>query len=225
MKSTPASTLAKAIHNRARVFEMLAVLLTGAGKFIFMDWLGYKLWFILATILGWSLYVYARHRRKPGILRYWGFRGDTFRHSFLQLLPPAVVAVALFAAVGYARGTLITSWHLLPVLLLYPTWGIIQQFLVVGLVAGNLSDFNSKPFGHTGIVFVTAVLFSAVHFPALLLVAGTFVLAIVYTVVYLQSRNLWVLGLYHGWLGGFFYFFVLGRDPWEEVFAVVSLLE
>jgi membrane protease YdiL (CAAX protease family) len=110
-------------------------------------------------------------------------------------------------------------------LLLYPVWGVIQQFLIVGLVAGNLSDYGGSPLGRAGIVFVTAVLFSAVHFPVLLLVAGTFLLATVYTVVYLQTRNLWVLGLYHGWLGGFFYFFVLGRDPWKEVFAAVSLLK
>lgn len=215
---------APAIRDRTRVCEMLAVLLTGIGKFIFVGWLGYKLWFIVAAILGWALYVYVRHHRQPGVLRYWGFRGDMFRENFMRLLPLAGIAVALFAGVGYGRGTLIWSWHLLPVLLLYPVWGVIQQFLVVGLVAGNLSDFAGRRFSRATVVAVTAVLFSSVHFPALLLVAGTFILAVVYTVVYLRTRNLWALGLYHGWLGAFFYFFVLGRDPWQEVFAVVSFL-
>lgn len=225
MESTAINTPATpAVCNRTRVCEMLAVLLTGIGKFIFVDWLGYKLGFIVAAIIGWALYVYVRHRSRPGVLRYWGVRGDTFRKSFFRLLPPAAAAVALFAAVGYARGALVWSWHLLPVLLLYPVWGVIQQFLVVGLVAGNLSDFAGRRFSRAGVVAVTAAVFSSVHFPALLLAAGTFILAVVYTLVYLRTRNLWALGLYHGWLGAFFYFFVLGRDPWQEVIAVVPFL-
>jgi membrane protease YdiL (CAAX protease family) len=207
------------ISNRTRVLEMAAVLLTGAGKFIFMDGLGAKLPFIVGAVLGWGAYVYFRHRRQPGILTYWGFRTDNFRRSFLQLLPLATAAVLLFAGVGYATGQWVLSWHLLPVLLLYPVWGVIQQFLVVGLVAGNLHDYAGRRLPAAVITGVTAVLFSAVHWPARLLVAGTFVLAVVYVLAYLRRRNLWTLGLYHGWLGGFFYFLVLGRDPWREVFA------
>jgi hypothetical protein len=207
------------ISNRTRMLEIAAVLLTGAGKFIFIDGLGAKLLFILGAILGWGTYVYWRHRRQPGILAYWGFRTDDFRKTFLQLLPLATAAVLLFAGVGYTTGKGILLWHLLPVLLLYPLWGVIQQFLVVGLVAGNLRDYEGWRLHPAAVTGSTAVLFSAVHWPARLLVAGTFVLAVVYVTVYLRHRNLWVLGLYHGWIGGFFYFFVLGRDPWQEVFV------
>ena len=34
--------------------KIAAVFLTGAGKFIFMDWLNLKLPFILIAILGWT---------------------------------------------------------------------------------------------------------------------------------------------------------------------------
>jgi hypothetical protein len=207
------------ISNRTRVLEIAAVLLTGAGKFVFMDALGAKLPFIVGAILGWGAYVYFQHRRQPGILAYWGFRTDNFRKSFLRVLPLAIAAVLFFAGVGYVNGRWVLSWHLLPVLLLYPVWGVIQQFLVVGLVAGNLHDYAGRRLHPAVITGSTAVLFSAVHWPAQLLVAGTFVLALVYVTVYLSRRNLWVLGLYHGWIGGFFYFLVLGRDPWREVFA------
>jgi hypothetical protein len=210
------------IGNRTRMLEIAAVLLTGAGKFVFVDGLGAKLPFIVGAILGWGSYVYWRHRRQPGILAYWGFRTDNFRKSFLRLLPLATAAVLLFAGVGYATDKWVLSWHLLPVLLLYPLWGVIQQFLVVGLVAGNLHDYEGRRLHRAAVTGSTAVLFSAVHWPARLLVAGTFVLALVYVTVYLRGRNLWALGLYHGWLGGFFYFFVLGRDPWREVFVAGS---
>ncbi len=186
------------ISNRTRVLEIAAVLLTGVGKFIFVDGLGAKLPFIVGAVLGWGTYVYWRHRRQPGILAYWGFRTDNFHRSLLQLLPLATAAVLLFAGVGYATGKWVLSWHLLPVLLLYPLWGVIQQFLVVGLVAGNLHDYEGRRLSPAAVTGSTAVLFSAVHWPARLLVAGTFVLALVYVTVYPRRRNLWALGLYHG---------------------------
>jgi hypothetical protein len=48
---------------------------------------------------------------------------------------------------------------------------------------------------------------------------ATFFLAAVYGWVYWKERNLYVLGLFHGWLGGIFYYTVLGRDPFVEVFG------
>ncbi|MGI9544705.1 MAG: CPBP family glutamic-type intramembrane protease, partial [Cyclobacteriaceae bacterium] len=95
----------------------------------------------------------------------------------------------------------------------------IQQFLVVGLVAGNMRDLEGKNVPLSIIVVVTSITFSVVHLPSLLLVLATLLLAIVYTLHYLRTRNLWTLGLFHGWLGGLFYFIVLGRDPWVEVFS------
>ena len=67
------------VHDRRRVFEILAVFLTGVGKFVFMDWFKWKLPFIVAAILFWTAYVVLRERQVPGMLKYWGFRTDTFR--------------------------------------------------------------------------------------------------------------------------------------------------
>jgi hypothetical protein len=36
-------------------------------------------------------------------------------------------------------------------------------------------------------------------------------------VVYFRTRNLWALGIFHGWFATGLYFFVLGRDPWTVV--------
>ncbi len=44
------------ISDKRRLFEILAVLVTGIGKFIFMDLLKWKLPFIIAAIVSWSLY-------------------------------------------------------------------------------------------------------------------------------------------------------------------------
>lgn len=57
------------------------------------------------------------------------------------------------------------------------------------------------------------------HYPFLLLIGATFLLALVYTTLYFRGRNLLALGIYHGWLATFFFYWVLGRDSWLEAFG------
>lgn len=116
------------------------------------------------------------------------------------------------------------SWHIIPILILYPIWGIIQQFIVVGLITGNLKDLKGKRLNDFLIIIITAIIFSSVHYPDYWLIIGTFILAIVYSKIYLTKRNLFVLGLLHGWLGDFFYYTVVNRDPFIEIFGRILKL-
>ena len=130
--------------DRRRQYEIAAVCITAAGKPVFMDWLHWRLPFILTVILGWAIYIIIRHRQIPGILRTWGFRSDNFKAVILQVLPFGLIAIALCFGIGYFRGTLNLTWHILPILILYPIWGTVQQFLCIGLVAGNLQDMKER---------------------------------------------------------------------------------
>ena len=49
------------------------------------------------------------------------------------------------AGYGLLAGTLIFSWRFFLLLALYPAWGLVQQFLVVGLLAGNLRKDGRLP--------------------------------------------------------------------------------
>lgn len=49
--------------------------------------------------------------------------------------------------------------------------------------------------------------------------AATFMMGLAFTPMYLRHRNLWPLGIYHGWLGVLTYYWVLARDPWTEMFG------
>lgn len=75
------------ITNTRRQLEIAAVVLTGIGKFVFMDWLAWKLPFISIAIIAWLAYVLIRHRQVPGILKYWGFRKDNFMDVLRIVLP------------------------------------------------------------------------------------------------------------------------------------------
>lgn len=207
------------ISDTRRKTEIAAVFLTGAGKFFFMDWLDWKLPFILIAILGWTGYVLVRRKQMSTILRYWGFRTDNFGQVLRMVLPFGIVSVVAFVLAGFYLERINVTWHIIPVLLLYPIWGTIQQFLVIGLVAGNLKDLKGNKLSHPLIIFITALLFGILHYPFYWLVVGTFVLALFYGYIYLKARNVYVMGIFHGWLGGLFFYTVLGRDPFEEVFG------
>lgn len=207
------------ISNKRRLFEIAAVVMTGIGKIIFMDILNWRLPFITIIITGWIGYVVYRNKVHPGILAYWGFRIDNFNKTVRMILPFGIFSVILFFLVGFCQNTINLSWHIIPILILYPIWGIVQQFLVIGLVAGNLNDMQGKGLNKIFIIMFTALLFGLVHYPYYWLMIGTFVLAVLYGYIYLKERNVFVMGLFHGWLGGLFFYTVVGRDPFAEVFS------
>ena len=205
--------------NRRRVMEIAAVFFTASGKFIFMDWLQWKLPFILIAIIGWTVYVLVRRKQMPDILHYWGFRIDNFGKVLKMVLPFGIISIIAFFLLGLYLDSINITWNIIPILLLYPIWGTIQQFLVIGIVAGNLKDLKRNKFSNTLIILVTALLFGVLHYPYYWLILATFVLALFYGYVYLRARNVYILGIFHGWLGALFFYTVLGRDPFEEVFG------
>ena len=46
-------------QNKQRLFEIIAVLATGAGKFIFMDWLNWRAFYVVGacSVLDWFCYL------------------------------------------------------------------------------------------------------------------------------------------------------------------------
>ena len=207
------------ISNKRRIAEIAAVLLTAAGKFVFMDYLEWQLPFIAAAILSWTGYISHRTRTAPGITRYWGFRMDNFTTVLLRVLPFGIFAVVACVGTGFYQGTILFTWHIIPILILYPIWGIIQQFLLIALTAGNMQDLKGQKLNKGTIILISAFLFAIVHFPIAWLIAGTFVLALFYGWIYMGERNIYVLGLFHGWIGGIFYYTVVNRDPFVVIFG------
>ncbi|MBN2274863.1 MAG: CPBP family intramembrane metalloprotease [Bacteroidales bacterium] len=111
------------------------------------------------------------------------------------------------------------NWHVIPVFLSYPVWGVMQQFMMLGLLAGNLISIKKTKLKSVQVIFITSLIFSIVHYPDLSLMMFTFLMQLVFTAVYLKWRNLWALGLAHGWIATFLLFIILKRDLWVEFFA------
>ena len=200
-------------------FEIFAVFLTAAGKFFFMDYLNWRFPFVVSASLCWLIYILYRWKTTPQIFKHWGFRTDNFSKVLKMVLPFGLTAVITMVIIGAIQGTVNLTWHIIPILITYPIWGTIQQFLLIALLAGNLSELQkpwlSKPF----VILISAVLFAAVHYPLWWLIGATFLLAVFYGFIYLKQRNVYVLGLFHGWLGGLFYYTVMDSDPFLETFG------
>ena len=207
------------ISNKRRTLEISAVILTAIGKFIFMDYLNWRFPFIAVAIIAWVSYIVYRKSKQPGITKYWGFRTDNFKTVLKKVLPFGILAVLTFFGVGFFQGSINITWHIIPILILYPIWGTIQQFLLIALTAGNLQDMKGQQLSKGIIILLSAILFGAIHYPFIWLMIATSLLAIFYGWIYLSERNIYVLGLFHGWLGGFFYYTVLERDPFLEMFG------
>ncbi len=210
--------LTRPVSDSVRWLEIVAVVLTAVGKFIFMDILNIRLPFVAVVVVAWSGYVIYRYKKDKNVLKDWGFRLDNFKTVLKYMLPFAIVSIVGFVIIGSIQGTINVTWHILPLLITYPIWGSIQQFITIGLIAGNLNQLKSVKLHKTFIVVITAVLFSIVHYPSVWLMIGTFILALFYGYVYLKSKNIYVMGLFHGWLGALFYYTVVNKDPFEEVF-------
>lgn len=210
----------KGINSSTRsLLETASVIITGILHIVFVEVLNAKGVFIGIALFGWTTYIAVRTWNNSRLLGVWGIRRDNLRST--SLVATAVVGIGVLAMASFAlsRGTLSFHWHMLALFLVYPIWGIIQQFLVQALVAGNLSNASGFLGSAWFVTVVCAVLFGVVHFPDWTLSIGTFFLGLAFTPMYLKWRNLWPLGIYHGWLGVFVYFWVLRRDPWIEVFG------
>ena len=207
------------ISKARRNFEILAVLITGLGKFFFMDLLELRFPYIATACIFWIVYIFIRKKEIPEILNYWGLTFKNFGRTFLELLPLAIALAIGFILIGNKLGTNILNINIIPILLIYPIWGIIQQFIMIGIFARNLKDADHIKIPTVLVVLFTSILFAVVHFPFQILVLATFFLAIVYTTLYLKGRNLIVMGIYHGWVGALFFYTMMERDPFLEVFG------
>ena len=193
--------------------EMGAVVLTGVGHLAASanDLSGA---YIPVVIGGWGSYVGYRAFTEEDFLRNAGFTAENLGPAVRDASILAGAATAGMLVIGAVKDNLRLDTDMLPLLVLYPAWGLTQQFLVQGLVASHLADAGLSPIAVTPI---SAVTFGLVHIPNWELTAATTGLGAVYAALYQRHGNLWPLGLYHGVLGAEFYVWVLGRNPWQEL--------
>ena len=198
---------------RGRVLELGAAAVTAAGKFIFADWLDLQLWYTVLAIIFWATYVMLRHKADPNVLKRWGFQRAGMREASLWCGLALLAGGGACVAYALVAGEAIVNANLALILLLYPAWGLVQQFLLVALLADNLMALTRERTSELAIVLVSALIFSAIHIPEVDLMVATFLLGAATTLIFFRTRNIWMIGILHGWFASLFYFLVLRHDP------------
>ena len=122
------------ISDRRRLLEIVAVVLTAIGKFVFMGALNWRLPYVTFAIICWASYIIYRAKQDRHILKYYGFRADNFKEVIKLILPFGTISILTFFIIGYIQGSINLTWHIIPILISYPIWGTIQQFLTIGLI-------------------------------------------------------------------------------------------
>ncbi|MEQ1568000.1 MAG: CPBP family intramembrane glutamic endopeptidase [Myxococcota bacterium] len=190
--------------------ELAAVAATGALHLTWpTDWS--RGWWVVPVVLAWVAHVAVTARRDPEALAGWGLRRDGLLPTSLAVGAVSLVAGAGMLAWGASTGATY-GWTFALALVSYPLWGLVQQLLVQGVVTGNLARLPIPGAPYVA-ALGSAVVFGVVHAAEPVLVVATFGMGLVFAPIWLRWRNLWPLGLAHGWLGAIVYFAVLHQDP------------
>lgn len=205
---------------RGRRRELVAAAVTASGKFVLADWLGYELLFLVSAALFWIIYVVSRTFTDPETVKRWGFRSAGLKESALLCALAFVIGAGFSMIYGAVTGTALINANLSLILLLYPLWGLIQQFMLVAVFADNVMALARGRASEFVVVMFSALLFAAIHFPEVPLMIATFFLGATTTLIFFRTRNMWMIGVLHGWFSSLFYFFVMGHDPLAPLLRV-----
>ncbi len=206
---------ARASLDARALAELGAVVMTGVGHLVASE-ADLSNVYIPVVIAGWGGYVGYRAATEPGYLADLGFTGENLGRAARDVGLLSAGAVLGMGIYGAANESLHLEPELLPLLVLYPVWGLTQQTLVQGYVTRHLADAGLPALA---VAPITAVTFGSVHVPNWPLTAATAGMGGAFAPLYLRDRNLWPLGVAHGSLGALFYVWVLDRDPWAEIFG------
>jgi uncharacterized protein len=176
--------------------------------------------FNVGMAIGSLIYIIWRASRARYVLRVWGMQLTNFWPALKLQLAFGIPAMAFLVAYGIYSDSFPPPHTFWLAVILYPVWGIAQQFALQNLLARNLQIFV-RP--HPIRALLAAGLFALAHVPLMPIVMLTLVGGFFLTWIYTRRPNLWAVGSVHGVLGAMAFYFVLGKDPggriWEYLFG------
>jgi len=124
----------------------------------------------------------------------------------------AGVAVLVARAAGTPAVERFGNWHILVVAALYFPWALLQQYIFMFYWFGRWLRLVPVPIA----VVLTALAFSAVHFPRWPVMAVTLVAGSAWALIYYRWRSIVPLAVSHALLGTALHYWVFGNDLLER---------
>ncbi len=196
------------------LLEIVGTVLTACAFPAYRLLVGGTLWFMIFVPAAWLVYAALAVRADSAVLKEWGVRLDNLPSASCWIAPFFLVALAGMVAYRLWQGWTAPGLSFWIVFLLYPVWGLAQQFLVQAMVARNLRRLGLPAWGVAALVGVAFGLVHVFHPELAVLCAAA---GIVWTGLFLKTPNIIPLALAHGWLGTLAYYWILEMDPLQRI--------
>ena len=147
------------------------------------------------------LFLIASHVWHRDTFRSVGFRTENSLEAAREACWAAVPMLLLLVLIGILSGRLETipiRWEGAVPALRYTLWGTFQQYGLQGYFHNRLSRVISQPLRSS---ILNAIIFMTFHLPNPVLMISTLIGGFACSMLFLQSRNLFVLGAFHGAVG------------------------
>ncbi len=109
----------------------------------------------------------------------------------------------------------IVSKNLKKTMVGYFFWGLMQQFLVLGVLFNLFCGW----YGFGPAVLLTGFIFGAFHLGNWLLFGATAIAGLLFALVFGRYPNLFPPAITHAVLGSVYYYWFEGVDKWAEIFS------
>ena len=171
--------------------------------------------FSAVAVAGWAVFLGTEVRRAHGVPAEWGIGLHGWMSSAGPVLWLMAAGTVLLLAYGWIAGRLPLRATFWMTLVLYPFWGLAQQFALQVLFHRNIRlAFGARAWT----IPMTGTVFALAHLPQGRLMLLTFVVGLLFSWIWAsRDGSLWPIAIAHGWLGALAYYLVLGRDPLGEL--------
>lgn len=196
---------------REEAWATLALWSVAAALWIASSLLGWPLWIgigaISVALVGQVTWARFRGRER---LSDFGVRADNFARAAAPVFAVTAALAAAALAVAAARRTPLHLGSLLPMLVLYPLWGIAQQTVIQGVIHRRLVQLGTPRAAAIGI---TAVVFASLHVANRSVLVATLAMGFVWSWSFARWPNAVVIGISHGVLAALAYPILFGENP------------
>ena len=191
--------------------ELVVIFAGVVGYAVFHKVLAFNAWFIVPLLGLLVAYIVLESRYGDRDLADFGLRMDNLSEATKWsaiVLGPLLLGLSIYAVFHGVHHPL----HFCYAILLYPVWGMIQQFVFQGIF---LNACKKLGLGYFSIV-LGALVFTISHYPSVFLMKFTAFGGLLFATLFYYRPNIIPLGFYHGVFGAFLYYVLRNKDPFLE---------